>query len=56
LIWKQGTSKKVEEILLGIRKFVNERLSLDDDIADEQLIITSIRRHVDFKGESGENK
>ncbi|MGZ5135653.1 MAG: DUF389 domain-containing protein, partial [Flavitalea sp.] len=40
----------MNEILLAIKKFINERFSLNEDRADERLIIASIRRHVDFRG------
>ena len=40
----------MKEILLAIQKFINERFSLDEDKADEKLIIASIRRHVYFRG------
>jgi len=40
----------LREILQSIQKFLNERFSLDEDKADEELIIESIDRNVAFKG------
>jgi len=40
----------LREILQSIRKFLNEQFTLDEDKADEGLIIESINRNVAFKG------
>lgn len=40
----------MNDIFQAIRKVIRDRFSLNDDRADEHLIITSIRRHVDFRG------
>jgi uncharacterized hydrophobic protein (TIGR00271 family) len=40
----------VKEIIIAVRKFLQDRFNLNEDKADEQLIIESIERNVNFKG------
>lgn len=42
----------MKEILLAVKKFLRHRFNLDEDKADERLIIEAIRRDVTFKGTS----
>ncbi len=40
----------MKEIIIAIRNFLRDRFNLNEDKADEQLIIESIKRDVNFKG------
>ncbi|TMI72763.1 MAG: TIGR00341 family protein [Bacteroidetes bacterium] len=40
----------MKEIIIAVRKFLQDRFNLNEDKADEQLIIESIERNVNFKG------
>lgn len=40
----------MKEIILAIKNFLRDRFNLDEDKAEEQLIVDSIRRSVHFKG------
>jgi uncharacterized hydrophobic protein (TIGR00271 family) len=40
----------VKEIIIAVRKFLGDRFNLNEDKADEQLIVESIERNVNFKG------
>ncbi|MBK5270256.1 MAG: DUF389 domain-containing protein [Bacteroidia bacterium] len=40
----------MKEILVAIKNFLKDRFNLYEDKADERLIVTSIRKNIDFKG------
>lgn len=40
----------MKEIWLSFRRFLRDRFTLDEDKADEQLIVESIERNIHFKG------